>query len=186
MDDGTERESGMARESGTKRRYGRRPAGGARGAGWMAATAMAFAMAAAGAPALAHTVPMTAQEMVRASRFIVVARVERATPLWNERHNLILTRYTLIVEDPLRGTPPRELEVTEAGGTLDGETQRSCMTVGLETGRRYVLFVNDPAVPTFSAFTGAQSGALLEVPADRATGPAASRRSPRPAERSSS
>jgi hypothetical protein len=137
---------------------------------WPAWAVVTIALAVAGLPALAHTVPMTGQEMVRASRFIVVARVERATPVWNERHNLVLTRYTLVVEDPLRGAPPQELEVTEVGGTLDGETQRSCMTVGLEIGRRYVLFVNDPAVPSFSAFTGSQSGVFLEVPSESETG----------------
>ncbi len=163
----------MGRESSadfrTKQRCGARPTGRLRGA-WPARAVVTIALAVAGLPALAHTVPMTGQEMVRASRFIVVARVERATPAWNERHNLVLTRYTLVVEDPLRGAPPQELEVTEVGGTLDGESQRSCMTVGLEVGRRYVLFVNDPAVPSFSAFTGAQSGVFLEVPAESETG----------------
>ena len=153
----------------TKPRCGARAAGRMRGA-WSSWAVVALVMAAAGLPALAHPVPMTAQEMVRASRFIVVARVERATTLWNERHNLVLTRYTLVVEDPLRGAPPQELEVTEVGGTLDGETQRSCMTVGLEVGRRYVLFVNDPSEAAFSAFTGSQSGVLLEVPAESEAG----------------
>ncbi len=126
---------------------------------------LALAVVAVGwaAPALAHVVPMTADEMVRAARFVVVATVTDKHAEWNDRHNLILTRYTLSVEDGLRGRPPAALTVVVAGGTLDGETHESCMTVDLAVGRRYVLFVNDPSVPTFSSFTGAQAGVLAEV-----------------------
>ncbi|MBP7149000.1 MAG: hypothetical protein KBD01_15825 [Acidobacteria bacterium] len=132
--------------------------------------ALACALVAVGGIARAHVVPLDAAEMVHASRYIVVATVTEQHAEWNARHNLILTRVTLRVEDGLRGAPPRELVVTSVGGTLDGQTHDSCMSVRLETGRRYVLFVNDPDQPTFSTFTGAQAGVLAEV-ADPAGGP---------------
>lgn len=132
----------------------------------VAALALSLAAGSLAVPtALAHEVPLPADEMVRSARFVVVARVASARAEWNDRRNLILTRYALDVEEGLRGRPPARLDITVVGGTLDGETQQTCLTVPLDVGARYLLFLDDPATPTFGTFTGAHAGVFREVAA---------------------
>jgi len=112
--------------------------------------------------ASAHLAPMGADEMVYDSRYIVVATaVDRSVARVGEGR-LIVTRYRLAVEDGLRGDPAHDLTVEVVGGTMDGETQETCLTVQLELGARYLLFINDPKNPGFSTFTGAQQGVIRD------------------------
>lgn len=108
----------------------------------------------------AHMAPMTAQKMVYDSRYVVVGTVVERTTARVGLGRLIVTRYRVAVEEGLRGDPPDELVVEVVGGTMDGETQASCLTVQLELGRRYLLYVNDPKNPGLSTFTGAQQGVI--------------------------
>ena len=123
------------------------------------------------APALGHVVPLTAQELVFDSHDVVVASVLDETTVRIGASKAIVTRYRLAVEENLRGETPHEITVEVFGGTLDGETQETCMTVTLAVGSRYVLFVNDPKNPGFSTFTGAQQG-VVKDPGSAASGPA--------------
>lgn len=127
--------------------------------------ALAVLWALAAVPVFAHTVPLTDTQKVRAAEHIVVAKVARKDVRWNAQRTLIVTDYTVRVEDRLKGEAPRSLRVTVAGGTLGGETHESCLSTRLEEGRRYVLFLNDLSRPAFTPFTGATQGVFRELPA---------------------
>jgi hypothetical protein len=110
----------------------------------------------------AHVVPMEPLEEVRASPNIVVAAVESRQSRWNPQHTLILTDYTLRIEDRLRGQAPDWLTLTTLGGTLGSSTDETCLSVDLRPGARYLLFlgrVDRPYIP----ITGAAQGVLRET-----------------------
>lgn len=117
-----------------------------------------------GLPVRAHMEPMNGRQMVHQSRHIVVATPESAQARWNERHNLIVTDYVLAVEDRLRGEAPARIKITIAGGTLDGETHKTCLSTHLEVGGRYLLFLGDLEQRTFTPVTGAAQGVFRELP----------------------
>lgn len=123
----------------------------------------ACAVLAAGTPAFGHAKPLNAEEMVRGSRYVVVATVVDQSAVRRGAAGLIVTRYRLATEESLRGGSPKDLTVEVVGGTIDGQTDDSCLTVHLALGGRYVLFVNDLDNPGFSTFTGAQQGVFAEV-----------------------
>jgi hypothetical protein len=125
------------------------------------AAAVIVALAAVTA-AWSHSKPLTGPEMVYGSKYVVVATVVDRTVARVGAAGLIVTRYRLAVEKGLRGNPPRELTIEVVGGTMDGETQSSCLSVPLSIGTRYALFVNDPEHPGFSTFTGAQQGVVAD------------------------
>lgn len=111
----------------------------------------------------AHSLPLTDRQKVAAAEHVVVATVERREVGWNARRTLITTEYLLRIDDRLKGTESRGLKVTMPGGTLDGVTHDTCLTVDLEPGARYLLFLDDLVVPTLSPIVGADQGAFREV-----------------------
>ena len=113
---------------------------------------------------LAHVAPMDAREMVLASPDVVVAVVEDRQSRWSSRHALIETDYTLRVEGRLRGQAPERLTLSIPGGTVDGVTDDTCVTVRLEPGARYLLFLDDLRPSALSPITGAAGGMYREVP----------------------
>ena len=54
----------------------------------------------------AHVAQLTSRELAAASSNVVVAVVEGREVHWNGKHNLLMTDYTLRVEDRLRGEAP--------------------------------------------------------------------------------
>jgi hypothetical protein len=117
----------------------------------------------AAVPGHAHMATFDEARMIGTSTHIVVATVASAEPRWNDRHNLIVTDYVLMVEDRLRGAAPARLKITIAGGTLDGETQQTSVSTPLETGSRYLLFLGDLQQPVFNPVTGGWQGVIREV-----------------------
>lgn len=135
-----------------------------RGAGGLAVLGLAVWGVVAGPQwAFGHSRPMSAEEMVWHSPSIVVATVEERNVRWNQRHNLLFTDYVLSVSEALRGRPPARVTISMPGGSLDGENHRTCLTVDLEVGRRYLLFLADGAESTLSPITGSYQGAFAEV-----------------------
>jgi hypothetical protein len=114
-------------------------------------------------PMSAHVVPMTGEKMVRASEHIVVGQVEDRRVHWNPQHTLILTSYTLAVEESLQGEPPERIKISVPGGTLDGETHGTCVEIRLEVGSRYLLFLEDPERPSITPVVGAWQGVFRET-----------------------
>jgi len=110
----------------------------------------------------AQFLPLTGPELVAASEHIVVAVVDGASSRWSGK--LIVTDYELRVEDRLAGEGPGRMTLTQPGGTVGDETHRTSLTVPLEVGERYLLFVDDPAGEDSSAMaiTGGWQGAVRE------------------------
>ncbi len=113
-------------------------------------------------PATGAVVPLEAESMVRLASDIVVARVLSKAVRWNDRHNLIVTDYKVVVEQRLKGTAGKRLTLTVAGGTLDGETHETSISTHLEVGARYVLFLDDLESPGQTPFTGGWQGVVRE------------------------
>jgi hypothetical protein len=115
----------------------------------------------------AEVVDLTAAERVRASAQIVVATVEDRESHWNPQHTLIFTDYTLRIKDRLKGGDgPNRIAISIPGGTVDGETHRTSVSLELAPGSRYLLFLEDLEHPTFTPVVGAWQGALREAPPD--------------------
>jgi hypothetical protein len=106
---------------------------------------------------------MTDRQMVHESEQIVVAVVENASARWNPQHTLIFTDYTLRIEDRLKGEAPARVTLSVPGGSLDGETQETCISTPLATGSRYLLFLGDLTHPTLAPVTGSGQGAFREI-----------------------
>lgn len=110
----------------------------------------------------AHVARMTSREIAAASANVVVAVVEGREVRWNDRHTLLMTDYTLRVEDRLRGQAPERLTLTVPGGTLGDISDEVCTTVDLETGARYLLFLDSLDRPTLSPIVGAAQGVFRD------------------------
>src|SRR3954465_723731 len=66
----------------------------------------------------AHVESMNVPELAAASPHVVVAVVESRETRWNPQHTLLVTDYTLRVEDRLRGQAPERISFIIPGGTL--------------------------------------------------------------------
>src|SRR5262249_28746574 len=102
-------------------------------------------------------------ELTQAAGVIAVGVVEGVHTTWNESHSMIFTDYDVRVEDSLKGEPERVLQVRTPGGTLDGITINSCLTIHLEPGRRYILFLAPSGMAPLVSVLAAEQGAVREV-----------------------
>ncbi len=84
---------------------------------------------AASALARATTVqPLELQDLVKKAHHIVTGKVRNSRTYWSNNRKLILTSYTLEVEEAIKGGPPRTFELTTIGGKIgDLELQVSGM-----------------------------------------------------------
>jgi hypothetical protein len=110
----------------------------------------------------AHVAQLSSRELAAASANVVVAVVEGREVRWNTRHTLLMTDYTLRVEERLRGEAPERLTLTMPGGTLGDITDEVCTAVELEPGARYLLFLGSLDRPSLSPIVGARQGAFRE------------------------
>ncbi len=117
----------------------------------------------------AHVELMSVREIAAASPDIVVATVEGRQSRWNGPRTLILTEYTLHIEERLRGTAPDRISITVPGGTLGKISDDTCISVRLQPGARYLLFLGDLGHSTLMPILGAEQGMFREVPGGAAT-----------------
>jgi hypothetical protein len=110
----------------------------------------------------AQFLPLTGPQLVAASERIVVAVVDGASSRWSGK--LIVTDYELRVEDRLAGEAAGRITLTMPGGTVGEETHHTSLSVPLEVGERYLLFLDDAAGGGSSAttITGGWQGAVRE------------------------
>lgn len=120
---------------------------------------LAVAALLAAAPLTAHFVPLTPAELVERSERIVVATVEAQSSRW--QGNLIHTDTLLRVEDRLRGEAPERFTISQPGGSIGDETQGTCLSVPLELGERYLLFLADLDRPI--PIVGGWQGAVRDI-----------------------
>jgi hypothetical protein len=99
----------------------------------------------------AHVAELSGRELAAASSNIVVAVIEGREVRWNGKRTLLMTDYTLRVEERLRGEAPERFTLTMPGGTLGDITDEVCAAVELEPGARYLLFLGDLSLNTYSS-----------------------------------
>src|SRR5262249_9654313 len=102
--------------------------------------------------------------LAAASPHIVVVMVESRQSRWNGQHTLLVTDYALRVEERLRGEAPDRFSITVPGGTLGRFSDETCVTVHLEPGSRYLLFLGRLDEPSLLPVTGAWQGMFRELP----------------------
>jgi hypothetical protein len=117
----------------------------------------------------AHVEGMSLREIAAASPHIVVATVEGIASRWNGPRTLILTDYTLRVDERLRGDAPDRITLTVPGGTLGKISDDTCISVHLEAGARYLLFLDSLDRPTLTPVVGGEQGMFREAPGTRST-----------------
>jgi hypothetical protein len=116
----------------------------------------------------AHVERMSVPELAAVSPHIVVALVESREVRWNARHTLLFTDYTLRIEDRLRGGASDRVSISVPGGTLGNLSDETCVTVHLEPGSRYLLFLGRLDQPGMTPILGAWQGMFREIPGDLA------------------
>ncbi len=80
------------------------------------------------------------EDLVKKAHYIVAGRVRNSRTFWNSSGKLILTTYTIDVDERIKGSSPQVFEVTTVGGKLgDVELHVSGMPV-LEKDENVVLF----------------------------------------------
>ena len=109
-------------------------------------------------PAVAHVTPLTDRQIAAGAAHAVVAVVEGARVRWNEQRTLLFTDYALRVEERLKGDAPERITLSIPGGSLDGRTHGTCVSTHLETGSRYLLFLNGLEQPLLVPVTGGSQG----------------------------
>ncbi len=125
--------------------------------------ALLAVLAAMTAPPLhSFPLPLTARQLAAGSPHVVVAVVENVRSLWNAQHTLIVTEYGLRIEERLKGGAPERITLTVPGGTVGEETHLTSLSTFLETGARYLLFLEDFGRPTLTPVTGAWQGVFAE------------------------
>ena len=127
------------------------------------ASLLALALACIPRVLVAHVERMGMPELAAASAHVVIAVVEGREVRWNPQRTLIETDYTLRVEDRLRGASPDRISLSIPGGTLGRISDDTCLTVHLEPGARYLLFLGDLDRKSLSPITGARQGAFREL-----------------------
>jgi hypothetical protein len=81
------------------------------------------------------------EDLVKKARTIVVGRVAGSRTYWNANRKLILTDYTITVDEKLKGEPSGSMTVTTIGGKIgDVELHVSGMPL-FQQGESAVLFV---------------------------------------------
>lgn len=113
-------------------------------------------------PLHSFPLPLTARQLAAGSPHVVVAVVEDARSVWNAEHTLIFTEYGLRIEEQLKGDAPERVTLRVPGGTVGEETHFTSLSTFLETGARYLLFLEDFGRPTFTPVTGGWQGVFAE------------------------
>lgn len=127
------------------------------------AALLAVSLSILSTPLAAHVAPLTDRQVAAGSPHVVVAVVESARSRWNEQRTLIVTDYSLRIEDWLRGGAPESITLTIPGGTLDGETHETCVSTPLAAGSRYLLYLQDLEERTLVPVTGGWQGVFREA-----------------------
>ena len=91
--------------------------------------------------------PVPLSERIHGAGAVVVAKPTKVAASWRENafgDKLIVSRFTLHVEETLKGTPAADLAFDLEGGTLDGMTLQVSSLPALALGER-ALFMLDAA-----------------------------------------
>jgi hypothetical protein len=90
-------------------------------------------------------------ELPEIADFVIEGLVTQKTARWDARGVMINTHYTIDVQTAILGKVPETVELSFAGGTVEGKTIIVTHTPELEVGQTYILFSyqnNKYSVPT--------------------------------------
>jgi hypothetical protein len=113
-------------------------------------------------------VPMELPELVTSSEVIVHGEVVGVGARWNEDHSLILTDVRVHVLDVVKGGSPREIVLTQPGGTIGKLRVEVPGARAFRTGEEVVVFLTPG--PRGDLFVTGLSQGRFEVVRDAATG----------------
>lgn len=86
-------------------------------------------------------VPMSIEDMTRASSNVVQVRVLDSRSAWNPQHTLIYTYSRVQIVHTLKGQPAQTLTVKQLGGSADGYTQKVAGVRQFQPGEDALLFL---------------------------------------------
>jgi hypothetical protein len=105
------------------------------------ALALAFSLS-TGVPCRAAVVPLSTEEIVRASRLAVRGVVEETRSRWTDDRSTIVTWVAIRIEETYRGAHPRRRLIVEVeGGEVDGIGLAVTDVPSFEKGGRVVVFL---------------------------------------------
>lgn len=111
------------------------------------------------APAAATTVvPMSVEELTRASSNVVRARAIESHSEWNTQHTLIYTYTRFQLLSTLKGESSTEFVVRQLGGHAEGYTQKVSGVRHFTAGEEVVLFLRPSEASGMFAVTGLFQG----------------------------
>lgn len=90
-------------------------------------------------------------ELPERADFVIEGKVLQKTARWDARGIMINTHYAIAVQTVILGDAPKTVELSFAGGTVEGRTIEVSHTPVLEVGQTYILFCytnNKYSVPT--------------------------------------
>lgn len=127
-----------------------------------AASATVLGLTLAGSASAAPQLYLSVEDLARRSDGCALARVVDANVHWNEARTLIVTTYTLDVEESLTGdVPGGPIVLHRLGGELDGMALGYQGMPQLSVGDRGVVFLHERAGGVYIV-SGLQQGVLLE------------------------
>lgn len=99
-------------------------------------------------------VPLSIEDLTRASSDVIEGRATRSWTTWNAQHTLIYTYTTFEVSKNLKGAAAQSVTVKQVGGSADGYTQKVSGVRQFQVGEDALLFLR-PSV--------ARDGSLVVV-----------------------
>lgn len=99
-------------------------------------------------------VPMSIEDLTRASSDVIEGHATRAWTTWNAQHTLIYTYTTFEVSKKLKGSAAQTVTVKQVGGSAGGYTQKVSGVRQFQVGEDTLLFLR-PSV--------ARDGSLVVV-----------------------
>ncbi len=115
-------------------------------------------------PSLADVIQMERQEVIQRSGLIFVGEVLKQDVHWNDKGNLIVTDYTIRVDEVLFGKHDQQtIVLTFAGGQLAKEGQSVSDVPKFLNGDRVLLMIEESPHPLLSPVTGMYQGKYTAV-----------------------
>jgi len=99
---------------------------------------------------------LTLDDMVKKANKIVIGKASNSRTYWSNNGKLILTNYTITVDETVKGLPAKTLELTAIGGQIGNLTLHVAGMPAFETGKNAVVFVE--ATGAFSTVVGLGQG----------------------------
>ena len=113
-------------------------------------------------PAQATTVErLNLDGLVKKSNRIVVGKVRSSRTYWSSNGKLILTNYTIDVQENIKGTAARTVELTTIGGTIGDLTLHVAGMPVFDRDENAVIFVEKTG--TYSTIVGLGQGKFTVV-----------------------